>query len=33
LDKLNKPIAELELPLSSLTLDIIHQLKNGEKAE
>jgi hexosaminidase len=33
LDKLKKPIAEMELPLSSLTLDIINRLKNGEKAE
>lgn len=33
LDKIKKPVAEMVLPLSSVTLDIINRLKNGEKAE
>lgn len=33
IDKLKKPVAEMELPLISITHDIIIMLKNGEKDE
>ncbi len=33
LEKLKFPVAEMELPLTSLTLEIINQLKNGNKME
>lgn len=33
IEKLNKPIAEMELPLFKFTLDLLGKLRNGEKEE
>ncbi|HCT29523.1 MAG TPA: beta-hexosaminidase [Bacteroidales bacterium] len=33
IEKLNKPVAEMELPLFKFTLDLVGKLRNGEKEE
>lgn len=33
IEKLNKPVAEMELPLFKITLDLLGKLRNGEKEE
>ncbi len=33
IEKLNKPVAEMELPLFKFTLDLLGKLRNGEKEE